>query len=496
MCPSTMPYRMSQWGVVLLLFIAAESIAHEACADDATIQKCRQQFADYTGAEVVFSRDDLPPGRYHDILKPLAMENRLRAVEICLEEAKLYPPGYFAEMGLTTIGVFAVCASKRTSDDWREFDRQVGGYRYYGIYNGTDALAAAFYSDGQLALTLHHEIFHHVDSTVDGETGKWNLGVDDFNYRRAIEGAKPYTAAAIAIDDLKELRGKQSGYPLQTTVSAYAAKNLREDQAETARHFMSMMKSSLVQIADQPELPGSQRILHILREYESAVPDGPGIDWFVNTALQRNQLRRNNSEITIDATLLRLRDFAHQGERGYTGVDGRCDEARMVLRWITQLPRDSLDVDQCDRVFDLAASVTVALTMARLQPDESRSTFLIWGREDSNGVNQTLRRDVRRIASDCERLYAIANYLGRNDFDQSGSRPDGSYWSVCLSQLRLLSEYYVFIDRHWSISEPTEQIFSETRNRICDRCPPSQRTLAVKLRATRIDRLKSIIENQ
>ena len=100
----------------------------------------------------------------------------------------MYPPGFFGEVGLKTVGVFDACASKTTSDRSRPYDRQLGGYRFFGVYNGADAIAAAFYSEGQLQLTFHHEIFHHVDSTVDGDTAAWQLSSDDAFYLAAISG--------------------------------------------------------------------------------------------------------------------------------------------------------------------------------------------------------------------------------------------------------------------------------------------------------------------
>lgn len=229
------------------------------------LEEALAKFTQCTGAEIVFSRDDLPPGKYHDILKPLVDAQKLSAIETCIEESRLYPPRFFEKVGLKKIGVFAVCASKTTTDQHREYDKELGGYRYYGVYNGTDAIAASFYSEGQLSLTLHHEIFHHVDSTVDGVTEKWQLSGDDAFYQAAISGVRPYKAPSIPLADLKRLRSKRIGTVLKDAVSEYAAKNSREDQAETARHMLSMLASSLVQTVDQPELPGSQRILHVLR---------------------------------------------------------------------------------------------------------------------------------------------------------------------------------------------------------------------------------------
>ena len=192
--------------------------AEQAVAAEPNMKTLLRKFKEYSGAELVFHREDLPEGRYHDVLKPLDDSRRAIAAAICVEEARMYPPGFFGEVGLKTVGLFAACASKTTSDRSRPYDNQLGGYRYFGVYNGTDAVAAAFYTEGQLSLTFHHEIFHHVDSTVDGETASWQLSSDDSFYQSAISGLRPYTAPPIAGDDLAALRDRCIGYTLRDAV--------------------------------------------------------------------------------------------------------------------------------------------------------------------------------------------------------------------------------------------------------------------------------------
>ena len=339
------------------------------------------------------------------MLKPLSESRKAIAAAICLEEARMYPPGFFGEVGLKTVGVFAACASRSTSDRSRPYDDQLGGYRYFGVYNGTDAVAAAFYSEGQLALTFHHEIFHHVDSTVDGETDSWQLSSDDAFYHYAISGLKPYAAPPIAGEDLAALRGRCIGFTLQDAVSAYAAKNSREDQAETARHLMSMLANSLVQAIDQPELAGSQRILHVLREYELSVPDGPGFDWFVDVALRR--ARRDAKPESVDQLLVRLKAYAEGGLSGYAGVANDPRGARAALRAVIRVKPASLIPQQRAEIVRLATEITAALLSQRIHPDGLQQRFDIWGQEDADGVNLTLRHDVAQFGSDAKRLNLI-----------------------------------------------------------------------------------------
>src|SRR4051812_17896508 len=141
----------------------------------------KRVFEQYTGVQLVFDRAELPPGQYFDIMPRLTDSEQLRAARIAITEAKKYPAGYIKGIGLKYIGIFSGCAAKE-GDGYRPYDPTLQGYRYYGIWNGRDALVAAYYSDRQLPLTLHHEIFHHIDAR-SGDTTRF---VD------AVAGRHPY----------------------------------------------------------------------------------------------------------------------------------------------------------------------------------------------------------------------------------------------------------------------------------------------------------------
>src|SRR5262249_14201205 len=153
--------------------------------------------------------------------------------------------------GLKSIGIFDSCVSKQ-GDGFRPFDKKLQGYRYYGIYNGQNGVAAAYYTDGQLPLTMHHEIFHHVDA---GCRANPKAVANNDRFAEALSGKKPYPAAKIAAADLAALRKRGTGYVLENVVSEYCKKNPGEDKAETARYLMSMLPDALVQISTRPELP-------------------------------------------------------------------------------------------------------------------------------------------------------------------------------------------------------------------------------------------------
>ncbi|KAA5538652.1 hypothetical protein FYK55_27100 [Roseiconus nitratireducens] len=448
---------------MLLVFLSILSHVQAWATESApSLDDLLRQFEEYSGARIVFHRDDLPEGKYHDVLRPLSDGARIRSVRICLDEVKLYPPRYFGDMGLTTIGVFDACVSRTTSDAGREYDHELGGYRYFGVYNGADAIAAAHYSDGQLALTFHHEVFHHVDSTHLGETGLWNLGTDDLFYRMAIAGERPYTAAAITPTDLRLLKDRRIGTTLESFVSAYAKKNPREDQAESARHFMSMMAASLIQAAEQPDLPGSQRILHILREYEYAVPSGPSIDWFVNVALQRSDASMREQQ-TLEVTLERLSDLASAASTQPRQFFRAAEESRRLLDRLVRMDWTEVSTDRRVEIAHDATTIAEAIMVARIHPDRAETRFDIWGYEDSDGVNRTLRSDVFGFGKDCERIGWIGGSL-----ELDPAKHDEIVASTQRRMTKRLRNYLRFIEAHWSVSKQTRQIFDVVDRRMTD----------------------------
>ncbi|MGB7343591.1 MAG: hypothetical protein WBD20_05230 [Pirellulaceae bacterium] len=441
------------WPILIFLVGIFIGGAVDSRSADPSLTDLLSQFQDYSGAELVFYRKDLPAGKYHDVLKPLDESRKNRAAVICIEEAKRFPQQYFAEVGLKKIGVFAACASKTTTDPSRQFDEQLGGYRYFGVYNGSDAIATSFYSEGQLALTFHHEIFHHVDSTVDGNTASWQLSSDDAFYQAAISQRKPYVAPPITAEDLAMLRKKCIGYTLKDAVSQYAAKNAREDQAETARHIMSMLPNSLVQAIEQPELAGSQRILHVMKEYERSVIDGPNFDWFVDVALGR--ATSGTKFKTAQELLDHLAELGDHVDDGVLSADPNL--ARVALSQVVRVDPQSISPEQSDRLVSVASKLTASIIRERIRPDQNHFRFDIWGQEDSAGVNHTLRHDVIQFGRDIERLRWIAA-IHHHPSSSVTSPADTS-----LDNLRLLAKYYVFIDTHFELTSGTKQAFESAR---------------------------------
>lgn len=444
-----------------------------------------REFRDYSGARLVFNEEQLPPGSYHDIMLPLSEARQLKAARICLDEVKKYPPGYLGQMKLRAIGVFAACASK-SGDGYRPYDKELGGYRYYGIWNGSSGIAAAYYTDGQLPLTFHHEVFHHIDGTQRGtvDSGR-HFASDDVRFQQAVAGKNPYRAPLISRADLDLLKKQREGYLLRDAVSEYASKTNGEDQAETARHFLTTLSDSLVQIVEQPELPGSQRILHCLNQYQLAVADGPGVDWFVDVALGRQQAAPTKpiapQSPTVDQLLNQLQGFALVGESGWDGIAGREHDARAALAAAENVDRSKLTPAQSSELVSRAAEVTHQLLRYRLRAKGSDdSQYAIWGGEDENGINWTLRQDLATFGNDARRL---------KQFSMLPSRDRDAVTRWQLKNLRLVARYYSFIKSNWEVSGGTQQVFHSTRDAIADALPAAQKSFSATIKETQLDEL-------
>jgi hypothetical protein len=275
----------------LFLLVLVTSLLRGERPSKESLAQLEKTFTDYSGARLIFAAKDLPEGTYHERMPPLSEEGQLRAARIALRELRKLPPRYLEKIGLKAIGIFAACVSNQ-GDGFRPYDEPLKGYRYFGIYNGKNALAAAYYSDAQLPTTLHHEIFHHVDATLRGETKYTANFVSDERFQAALSGEKRYPALHLTEGDLMALRKLSKGHVLERAVSSYAEKSVGEDKAETARYLMTTLPDALVQMATRPELAGSQRMLHVLHKYGQAIPDGPDAAWFVSVALGRFQEKR------------------------------------------------------------------------------------------------------------------------------------------------------------------------------------------------------------
>jgi hypothetical protein len=271
-------------GICVLFFIVPLVSGEEPQKE--SLPQLEKAFTDYSGSRLIFATKEMPEGTYHDRMPALDDDGRLRAARIAVREIRKLPPRYLEKLGLKAVGIFAACISNQ-GDGFRPYDEQLKGYRFFGIYNGKNALAAAYYSDTQLPTTLHHEIFHHVDATLQGQTRFTVNFVRDERFQAALSGVERYPALRIVETDLAALRKFSKGRVLEKAVSGYAEKSVGEDKAETARYLMTTLPDALVQMATRSELDGSQRMLHVLHKYGQAVPDGPDAAWFVSIALGR-----------------------------------------------------------------------------------------------------------------------------------------------------------------------------------------------------------------
>ncbi|MCE9573874.1 MAG: serine protease, partial [Deltaproteobacteria bacterium] len=391
--------------VVLMLMIAAAP----ANAGDRELDRLKAEFTARTGAALVFDRADLPAGDWYDGMPALDLPRQRAAAKILVAESAMYPRGWLGSIGLRTVGVFDALVSKH-DDGYHTYDRARGGYLYYGMWNGANAVAAAYYTDGQLPLTFHHEAFHHVDGTVAAVTDHARFFTDDDDrLAAALDGSQPYAALALSRADARALATRASE-TLARSVGDYSGKSAGEDQAETARWLMSHLADGLTQVAAHPELAGSQRILHVLAAYRAAGRDGDGPDaaWLTDVALGRDPAARRFARLTDDALGSLIGRVAPAACNG--------------------------GAQQCS-----AAAAT---------------DFVVWGQEDASGGNATLRADIARFATVGAQLIARGKALGvdARTLAKAGTRV-----------ARLLADYRAFIASRWSISAGTEAAFARAQ---------------------------------
>jgi hypothetical protein len=443
-----------------LLLVACPMRAERPAPDE--VRRLQEEFTRQSGARLVFEAADLPPGRYHDIMRALPAGRRAVAARLALREVQKLPPGYLGAIGLKALGVFAACAS-REGDGYRPYDADLKGYRYYGIWNGHDALAAAFYTEAQLALTLHHEIFHHVDATARGRTDA-ATAIHDDRFRDALSGKEAYPALQVPAEDLAALRRLSGGHTLEGAVSDYCKKSPLEDKAETARYLMSHLPDALVQAATRPQLPGSQRLLHVLHRYQRApAADGPTVAWFVDRAVGRPVAaappaagaREPPTPAEVVAHLLHLAVAPRVDE----------EEARGALRQMQALKKEDVPADDAPAAVRAAARLSETLVREILRPADGDRSFRVRGAEGAGGVNPVLRRDLVEIGEVAGRLRKLVPLAPTAEEPVTAAQ---------MRSLRLLARYHRYIAGRWRVTGGTQKAFDRARDDILAGLPPEQ----------------------
>jgi S1-C subfamily serine protease len=449
---------------LLFAWMAWSILASTCWAENtaASLEKLTSEFERYSGAKLVFEAKQLPPGQYHDSMPSLTAENQLAAARIAVDEIHKLPRGFLARIGMKGVGVFKACVSK-TGDGFRPYDEKLKGYRYYGIWNGNNGLAAAYYTDEQLPLTLHHEIFHNVDRACSKEDEE--PFTRDERWQEVIEGTNRYPALKISSSDLVALRKICQEVLLEDAVSDYAKKSIGEDKAETARHFQSHLADSLVQMTLRSELPGSQRLLHVLMKYEKASGGKANVRWFVDTALGRN------SDSAADEWLAELRQPLT--------VDS-IPEIRGLLRKISPA-----QVDPTSPLMVTAISTSHAILRTELEPRQNDTVFTVRGQEDADGVNWTLRHSLEQYREDAEQLGQWAT---------ASAMSDAMLARTTLKNLRLLARFHNFIADRWTITPETERLFDRARDSLVASIPESHHELQTVLKPLSYEELARNIQ--
>jgi hypothetical protein len=456
-----------KWIVVPLVLVLGALPALWAGERAAALSELSADFERYSGAKLVFAVADLPPGKYHDKMAELSNRRKLSAARIADREVRKLPRGYLGAIGLKAVGVFANCVSFQ-GDGFRPFNDDLGGYRYYGIYNGADAVAGAYYTDEQLPLTFHHEIFHHVDHVAQNMTAT----TEGDRLAAALDGTQPYPPPFISPADLELLRERCGGDLLETTVSEYAAKNAAEDKAETARHLMSTLADSLVQVVDRPQLPGSQRLLHVLDSYAKALPEGgPRVEWFVNVALGRGEpgdtAENDGGDNDASEMVKRLIDVLQSFANRQAGQQGPSAEAiRHTLAEARRAAAEGIRGEPAAALARAAAAATERLLTDRICPSGDAKRFVVRGREDAAGVNWALRRDLEEFGRDAVRLREIA------------AREPDLLSRTLVRNVRWIARWYVYIASRWEVTPGTTQLFEQLRATLAASLPDEQSNLA------------------
>lgn len=393
------------------------------------IQALQDKIAEYSGGRVVFDREKLSEGAYYDKLPSLSLERQERAAEIALRELQKYPRGFFEKLGLTTFGIFEACISN-TNDGFHAYDPLHEGYRWYGLYNFKHGAVGAYYSDAQLPLTIHHEIFHAVDAHYRGDKGMAHYESDNVAFARALQGEAQYPRLALSPTTLTDLKRVAKGVVLRESVSDYTTKSPDEDQAETARHFMMNIADSLIQATERPELPGSQRILHILTQYRECVERGPTVEWFAAIAL------------------------------------GKTPDEKLS---IPPPPEDQPARDNAPDIKKLPppeeSPETLLRSLATTITNEKKAFIVRGSAPDPFQPNPTLQGDIRNFARTAGTLREIqratnGRYSAHEDLHEL---------------VGLLDAYEGFVTLNFKVSKSTKEIFGRTRNEILQLLPESSR---------------------
>lgn len=398
---------------------------------DQQIASLQKQFKDHSGAALVFVERELAPGKYYDKLPTLEKALQIKAAEIAVREVKKYPPGLLKELDLKTFGIFAACISL-DNDGFHAFDNRFGGYRWYGLYNMEHGVVGAFYTEAQLPLTIHHEIFHVVDNNLRGvrDFPKHYEG-DDAAFSQALRGERPYAALEVSAADLQALKQRARGVALEGAVSAYSQKEAGEDQAETWRWVMTNLPDALVQCVERPRLPGSQRILHVISEFSRSRRTPIELSWLVDVALERT---------------------ASQAP----------PNTRREERAMPTAPEQDRHVNAAK---DLQTARALLHEAVGHITDEKEKLFVRGSASDFT-PNLTLQDDIRNFSAVAYKLAGLEKTT------------NGRYRAAeDLKELvGVLDAYHGMIERDYKLSESTRGLFGKTRDLIVELLPHGERT--------------------
>lgn len=249
-----------------------------------TAKDLQAQIEAQSGAKVVYSIKELPEDDYFGLIGKLTEAKRLQGLSILAKEVAKYPKGYLKSVGVGYIGLVGECKITKKQGFFPDGGEE--GERYDGLWANNQTILLCLNDPADLAGTWHHEVFHAVDSTKKGDVDSdKHMETDNAAFKQAVALKKPYPAIKLSESELAELKKLTKRKVLRNRVSEYAASSEDEDQAETALYIFQHLPDSLIQMATQPNIGGTQRMLHVLAEYEQASKIPFNASWLLSLAL-------------------------------------------------------------------------------------------------------------------------------------------------------------------------------------------------------------------
>ncbi|HJT33179.1 MAG TPA: serine protease [Pirellulales bacterium] len=207
--------------------------------------------------------------------------------------------------------------------------------------------------------------------------------------------------------------------------------------------------------------------------YAKALPEGgPRVEWFVNVALDRGT-PGGPATIGADDVVKRLIDVLQSFGNPQAGqVKPSAEVIRHTLAEAQQAAAQGVRGEPAAALARAAAAATERLLTDRICPSGDAKRFVVRGREDADGVNWTLRRDLDEFGRDAVRLREIA-----------ACKPE-LLSRALIKNLSWIARWHVYIASRWEVTPGTMRLFEQLRATLAASLPAEQSDLAAAVVAT------------